>query len=300
MIIDWLERFELQDEIVVRTIFSFSYKELSSSYAHSGEQHDFWEFVYVDKGAVEITIGPHCYAMKQGDIVFYKPNEFHSLRTNEVAAPNLFIVSFDCDSPAMRFFENLSFPLDDECRRLLAHLVETGYEVFDPPIDTPRVAQLQRKADVPFGGEQLIRLYTELLLVQMVRKYGAHRLPSGKLSSLPQENKELELVAQAVDLLRQRLAEDVTPEQVCAALSVSKTQLKATFKARTGLTLTEYLNKLRLEEAKVLIREEALSFTEIADRLGYSSIHYFSRQFKKATGMAPSEYARSVQARLSR
>ncbi len=127
-------RFELREEITIRRVLTFSYKELSNTFIHDGEQHDYWEFVYVDKDEVEISIGPHCYDMRQGDIVFYKPNDYHSLRTNQVVTPNLFIISFDCHSPAMRVFENLSFPLDDECRHWLALIVQAGFEVFDPPM----------------------------------------------------------------------------------------------------------------------------------------------------------------------
>ena len=43
-----------------------------------------------------------------------------------------------------------------------------------------------------------------------------------------------------------------------------------------------------------MIREGRRNFTEIAAALGYQSLHYFSRHFKKVTGMTPSEYARSV------
>ena len=50
------------------------------------------------------------------------------------------------------------------------------------------------------------------------------------------------------------------------------------------------------DQAKLLIRENSLNFTEIANTLGYSSIHYFSRQFKTFTGMSPSEYALSIKA----
>ena len=45
-----------------------------------------------------------------------------------------------------------------------------------------------------------------------------------------------------------------------------------------------------------MIREDYYNFTQIADRLGFSSIHYFSRQFKRITGMTPSEYASSIKA----
>lgn len=53
---------------------------------------------------------------------------------------------------------------------------------------------------------------------------------------------------------------------------------------------------MKIEFAKQLIREDQMNFTQISDFLGYSSIHYFSRQFKKITGMTPSEYSSSIKA----
>jgi YesN/AraC family two-component response regulator len=56
----------------------------------------------------------------------------------------------------------------------------------------------------------------------------------------------------------------------------------------------EYFYRLKIEEAKRLIRNGTNNFTQIADKLGYSTIHYFSRQFKKIVGMSPSEYSKSI------
>ncbi|MEG2287978.1 MAG: helix-turn-helix transcriptional regulator, partial [Ruthenibacterium sp.] len=56
----------------------------------------------------------------------------------------------------------------------------------------------------------------------------------------------------------------------------------------------EYFGTLKINAAKRIVREGNHNFTEIAVLLGYNSIHYFSRHFKKVTGMTPSEYASSV------
>lgn len=53
-------------------------------------------------------------------------------------------------------------------------------------------------------------------------------------------------------------------------------------------------------KAKRLIREESATVSEIAERLGYSSLHYFSKQFKHIMDMTPSDYARSITARAER
>ena len=58
----------------------------------------------------------------------------------------------------------------------------------------------------------------------------------------------------------------------------------------------QYCQRLKIDAAKRLIRQKRMNFTEIAESLGYSSIHYFSRHFKKQTGMTPTQYADSVKA----
>ena len=61
-----------------------------------------------------------------------------------------------------------------------------------------------------------------------------------------------------------------------------------TFPRAAQCGIIEFFTEMKVEFAKQLIRENQLNFTQISDFLGYSSIHYFSRQFKKVTGMTPS------------
>ena len=75
---------------------------------------------------------------------------------------------------------------------------------------------------------------------------------------------------------------------------MSRSLIQKLFKEETGWSVMEYFYRLKIEEAKRLIREETNNFTQIADILGYSTIHYFSRQFKKIVGMSPSEYSKSI------
>lgn len=55
-----------------------------------------------------------------------------------------------------------------------------------------------------------------------------------------------------------------------------------------------YVNHLKLEKSKELIGKAELNITQISNYLGYSSVHYFSRQFKQKYGMSPSEYSKSL------
>ncbi|WP_073340885.1 helix-turn-helix domain-containing protein [Clostridium grantii] len=73
---------------------------------------------------------------------------------------------------------------------------------------------------------------------------------------------------------------------------------KAMFKEYTGTSVMEFYKSLKVEESKKLIREGQINFRKIAQKLGYSSSHYFSRHLKKATNMTPSQYSSYVKIKL--
>ena len=75
-----------------------------------------------------------------------------------------------------------------------------------------------------------------------------------------------------------------------------RSQLQKLFLKKSGAGIIEYFSLMKVNAAKQLIRTNKMNFTQISEQLGYTSIHYFSRQFKKVTGMTPSEYASSIKA----
>ena len=77
---------------------------------------------------------------------------------------------------------------------------------------------------------------------------------------------------------------------------IGRSQLQKLFQQKTGLGIIEYFSNMKIETAKEMIRTGHMNFTQISEQLGYTSIHYFSRQFKKITDMTPSEYASSIKA----
>ena len=60
----------------------------------------------------------------------------------------------------------------------------------------------------------------------------------------------------------------------------------------------EYLAYIRVDQSKLLLRDTSLSVSEIAGKCGFENVYYFSRMFKKRQGVSPSEYVRTIKARL--
>lgn len=287
----------LKEEFQIHKIVSLHYFEFANDFVFDGEKHDIWEFLYVDKGEAEVMADTSGYKLKQGDIIFHKPNEFHSVWANKIIAPNLIVISFECTSSAMQFFENKIFNLGDHERNCLAIIIKEGFNTFLPPLDMPRINMLNKKANPPFGSEQLIKINLETLLISLVRK-GTPVISESRLSSVAKERSEEDIFKRITQFMSDNITANITLEQLCHFSNLGKTQLKALFKSKIGNSVIEYFKLLKIEQAKIIIREGKNNYTEISEILGYSSIHSFSRHFKNVTGMSPSEYARTVKARV--
>lgn len=71
--------------------------------------------------------------------------------------------------------------------------------------------------------------------------------------------------------------------------------LSSQFSGAEGITIEKYVIQQRIERAKELLTYGQLSLSEIADQLGYSSVQHLSQQFKKVTGLTPSQYKASAE-----
>ncbi|MGN1267534.1 MAG: helix-turn-helix domain-containing protein, partial [Dorea sp.] len=284
--------------------FSVHYFEYMSNFAFAGEAHDFWEFLYVDKGEVNVSADDVHITLKRGEVIFHKPNEFHSVQATENIAPNVIVISFSSSSPAMHFFENQIFNIDELERSLLANIINETRNCFSGRLDDPYLTHMNKKESDVFGSEQMLRLLLEYFLIHLARRQSNPIILEKPLSKqLPKTTKsrsDHEVFNRILNYLEMNLHEHLSLELICRDNLIGRSQLQRLFQEKTGNGVIEYFSKMKIDAAKQLIRTDRMNFTQIAQHLGYSSIHYFSRQFKKITGMTPSEYASSIKSMTDR
>ena len=286
----------LRRDIAVPAVVTVHYFEYARDYVFEGEKHDFWELLYVDKGEVEVMADDTGYCLKQGEMIFHKPGEFHNVFANGLVAPNLVVVAFVCASPAMAYFEGKVVKAEEVERELLARIVHEARDAFSNPLDDPGSLKMERASSSAFGSEQMIGLLLEQMLIRMVRR-GAQRDVAVKTSSSVKRRSDHDLVQRIIAYMQDNACGTLTFSQVCRFSAQSATNLKTIFKSVTGMGVMEYYRGLKIDAAKTLLREGGGNITQIADKLGYTSVNYFSRYFKQATGMTPSEYTKSIQAK---
>lgn len=94
----------------------------------------------------------------------------------------------------------------------------------------------------------------------------------------------------ALTYINQHYSENPGLEEIAGACNVNKYHLCHTFKEITGATVLEYLNNVRLSKAHSLLMDTGYSMEEIARETGFSSSLNLTRVFKKAYGMAPTQF----------
>jgi len=270
----------------VSGIVTIHYYEFGPNFVFPGELHDFWEMVYIDKGTVEISRDNEQFTARQGDVVFHRPNEFHAIRALD-SSPNFFVISFVCSGSSMHAFEGYRTQLDKTVKGYVSSIITEAEHTYIIPKNDPSLKKLIRKKDAPLGGEQLIKTYLEQIMIYLLRNMTQKRATA----SLPKKNgSENSLIAEIQNYLSERVEQTVRIEDICQAFGYSRSFLSRLFLSETGETIAAYATKRKIDRAKQLIRETDMNFSQISTVLAFENPQYFSRVFKRCTGMTPTEF----------
>lgn len=280
---------KISNLININKIVTIHYYELDKDFTYSGERHNFWELVYVDSGVVEIDTGLKPVILNQGEVIFHKPNEFHTLCANKKNAANVFVISFECSSEAMHFFHEKTMPVPSNLKKYISSIIEEYNETFFPM--SQEDIKLDIKENPPIGSQQMIKTYLEQFLILLMR----HEQDKRNLRVFPsKENMENHLVSEILKRIDNNIYNDISISEICDDLHYSRAYLSKIFKNETDYTILEYIILQKIKEAKRMIREKNMNFTQISDKLSFDNPHYFSRVFKRVTNMTPSDYKKSV------
>jgi AraC-like DNA-binding protein/quercetin dioxygenase-like cupin family protein len=280
---------KLTDVINITKIVTVHDFEFNKDFDFQGESHDFWEMVYIDKGAVSIRRDDDELELSRGEIIFHAPNEFHSIRAYD-SAPNFFVISFVCHSPFMTYLEKYHTVLNKQLLGFISSIMKEAENTYSIPKNDPTLKKLTKKENASFGGEQLIKTYLEQFLILLIRDITKE--DSGSVFPT-KESMETHLVTRVKELLAAGTKERFSMKKLCASLGYSKSYLCRLFHEQTGETIARCATKEKIKLAKQLIREENLNFSEISDILAFDNPQYFSRTFKRITGLTPTEFKSS-------
>jgi two-component system, response regulator YesN len=172
----------------------------------------------------------------------------------------------------VRSMKNLSFSANTLCRK--AAESAGVHPLYLDSISGKFAIQIEQAQSIA----ELVYLYEEMLQAycNLVRELSVATLSS--------------LVGEAVTSIRFNIDQPLNLNHIADTLGVHPSYLSRTFKKELGMTLTAYINTLRIEEAKYLLDSSNESVTEIASSVGYNDPNYFSKVFMKLEHVTPHEY----------
>jgi len=272
--------------ISVTNLVTVEFLDISSHFSYPVESHDFYEFAYIDDGSLFCCFDEETVELKQGDFLLISPYHRHYYEADPHHSAMLFIVCFRCNSDILSVLDH-KIALSRGEKSIVSELMKEAKNAFVFPFRE----KLKLLETPVFGAQQLVESNIERLLVTLVRK----EMKENENVQLVMNSLELEdhLVKDVVSLLKEHLYARITLEEICRQSYYSKTFLNSVFKKNTGTSIMYYYNRLKIEEAKRLLRENG-SPSVIATRLGFESATYFTKVFKKYTGMTPTSYKKTV------
>lgn len=279
---------KLENLLVISKIITIHYFEFDKNFVSHTESHDFWELVYADKGDLICSIEDNEIVLKEGEVIFHKPGVTHAHRADGRRAPNVFIISFECKNEAIRYFEDRHMAVDKSLLRFIFAIIDESKRTFDLPYSDPELKKMKLLENPALGGQQLIKNYLELLLINLMRSETEKN--SSEAVFLPQEQFDELISDRVIEYMKEHVDERLSVADICSILHYNKSYIFRQFKKTTGSSLMSYFTKLKVQKAKQLLRETALSVSDISDLLSFDNPNYFSKTFKKATGYTPSTY----------
>ena len=272
----------LENTLSVTGIVNLHFFEFDRDFATDDEEHPFYELVFVNSGSLFVTSEDYSGTLRKNELIIHRQNTTHALRCPTEVSTSVIIIGFECDSTLIDRFSYTPIEPDATAIRRLAEIVKEGRGVFKPPYNIP-VYDMKKRKHQQIGAEQVLRILLEYFLIRLIRGHAS--------AELAEEAPERTLMVQEIiDYVSDNYREKITIDELAFIFRTNRATLCKEFKAATGKTLIEFINDKKLKIAKERILGTQDSFTSISEYLNFESIHYFTRFFKKLTGMSPREY----------
>lgn len=228
--------------------------------------------LYVCSGKCTVVYDNQTYTLRPGNFIHYPPNMEH----------------------------RYEFHQEDSCSTLWVHY--TGQDL------TEILEDLNLKGGVYFcpPSKKVMSIFNEIILEYRLKRPMHQTAENALLMHLltniarHASNNQIDhtsTIEKVIIAMNEHISEPYNADVYAKMCSLSRSRFAHKFKEDTGLSPLQYFVNLKFEKAKELIAFSDLNISEIALQLGYDNSLYFSRHFKKHTGMSPSELRNSSKAK---
>lgn len=257
----------------ITEIYGYYYQVRNRNYTFPGEKHPYWELTFIDNGTLTTTVDGEEYELNEMDLILYAPNQHHTQSNRSDQSCSYLTLLFDMDLQDDFLITNRVYHAHRDLHRALNDFIKVSSN------------------NMMYDNELMLCYLKELII--RVLQYDF--LEASPVASSPMQQKfENELLNEVIIYINDNIYEQLTIEEICHKFSISRSSLQTLFKNNLNIAPKQYISNLKLAKSKLMIKESIYTISEISSKLGFTSIHYFSRKFKQEFGITPSDYAKTI------
>ncbi|QHT59624.1 AraC family transcriptional regulator [Paenibacillus lycopersici] len=259
-----------------------------SNHAHEPEHtHNFVELVYILHGTGTHRINDHSYNVRRGDLIWMNVGDRHSFDGPDMQYMNILIQSdfLNAQLPSLEpdrsfFGHRLFHEFHHTLQRSFHHIRFQGRSILELEelLETMYGEYIAKKN----GYRAMLCGYATLLLASAFRKMQDNVKQDAAIAFH-------ELLPKLLSYIERHYASPITLQDLAKESYYSPQYISKTFKVCCGYTFTEYVQEVRLREAKRMLLESADCVAAIGKRVGYPDKSQFFRLFKQYYGLTPQQ-----------
>ena len=225
---------------------------------------------YITEGEGMLELRTGTFPVKEGSVILIRPDQWHRYKPLKETGWKEHYLGFNGDFTG-KLFANNGFEPDQPVFHIgfQDKIIQSFYDVISLVKD-----------ERPGYQQVCSGLVIHIIGLMLFLKKNEH-FPSGGIENTIQK---------ACLVIRERLNRSLTVETLADELDVGYSRFRKAFKKYTGLSPVQYHLSLRLKQANYLLSNTSMSIKEIAFRLGFCSVYYFSKLYKEKTKMTPGKF----------
>jgi len=286
------QKYKMKEVLRISNLISAHYFSNLKNYLTPDHVHeDAWEFVFCSQGRIRTFQGGGERVVKNNQIIFHPPRTIHHLQVEDESTTML-VLSFVCTSEVMKLLQNQILRVNQSQRRMLMVIIQELANAFELHDGHLELIDFHSNPNPVLGAEQMITCYMEGFLIGLLRDATNQKEQRWDAVTL-EKALETRLATDIKEYVEKHLSERITLAQIAEHVHYSRSYITEQFQKSTGMSVAAYIFERRIERAKEYLMQNQLTISQISERLGFSTVQYFSKCFKDAVGVSPSVYSKS-------
>lgn len=266
---------EVACSVSIETGMEIRFMESSHGFkSFKSHWHDYMEFIYVTKGSMHITLEDQKFVLHENELLIVSPQQLHAGIPGEDGV-SIYSIFLDLDA-----LSNKTYVADFYFKPLLDNKITLITSTSDPEI-------IDTVNELVAAHKKYNALYTHGKVYELIGLVF-------KVSNSVHKNSISIKIEKIIEHLQKHYTENISSKTICQKFGYTESHLCRLFKNNMGITISKYIQILRVEHAKKLLQESDLEISKIVEICGFTDFSYFSHCFKSIMHCTPTQFREKI------